>query len=159
MVGTVEPTGVTTITLPSNWGQIVLPSGLVTTTTTFTYTQNNSPPDSTGGFSFAGRSFSLVSTDLFGNPITHFSTTFTITLEYEDSDWQGTGVTDESKLNLYFWNGSSWAGVLPCAGCSLDIDSNRLVAVLDHLTQFALLAPAQYRVFLPLTLRGYGGGW
>ncbi|MDO8674143.1 MAG: hypothetical protein Q7O66_22250 [Dehalococcoidia bacterium] len=34
-VATVEPTNATTMTLPSNWGEVNLPAGLVTTTTTF----------------------------------------------------------------------------------------------------------------------------
>jgi hypothetical protein len=33
-----------------------------------------------------------------------------------------------------------WIGLLPCAGCSLDTVNNRLIAVLDHLTEFGLLA-------------------
>ena len=145
----VGPTGTVTMTLPSSWGEIVFPAGVVTTTTTFTYTQVLSPTQGTGGFGFAGRSFTLVATDGSGNPVTTFSTPFTITLNYEDSDWQAAGIPDESLLNLYYWDGSQWAGVLPCDGCSLDTVNNQLTAVLDHLTGFALMGP----------LRGTIEGW
>ena len=54
-------------------------------------------------------------------------------------DWQDAGIPVEENLNLYYWNGSAWVGVLPCAGCSLDTVNNHITAVLDHLTEFALL--------------------
>ena len=51
----------------------------------------------------------------------------------------GAGVDDESTLNLYYWNGDQWQGVLPCSGCSLDTDNNVLVAVLGHFSEFGFM--------------------
>jgi len=116
-----------------------LPAGLVTTTTTFTYTELLTPTEASGAFAFAGRSFTLVATDAAGQPITTFSSRYTITLNYLDSDWQAAGIPAEENLNLYYWNGSAWVGLLPCAGCALDTVNNRITVVLDHLTEFALL--------------------
>ncbi len=135
----VEPTAATTITLPNTWGEVSLPTGLVTTTTVFTYSQIVTPTQNTGSFAFAGRSFTLEATDANGAPVTTFNGRFTITLNYQDGDWQAAGIPDENNLNLYYWDGAAWVAVLPCAGCSLDTVNNRITAVLDHLTEFALL--------------------
>ena len=144
------------MTLPGSAGEIVFPSGLVSETTTFTYTEEETPSEDTGSLVFAGQSFTLIAQDEQGNPITEFNTTFTITLNYEDSDWQNAGIPDESLLNLYYWNGTAWVGVLPCTGCSLDTEANRLVAMLNHLTEFALVGPQEpptLRRYMPLILR------
>ncbi|MCX6031202.1 MAG: hypothetical protein NT169_18125 [Chloroflexi bacterium] len=111
----------------------------MTTTTTFTYTEILTPTQATGGFTFAGRAFTLVATDAAGQPVTTFAGRYTITLNYSDTDWQAAGILAEENLNLYFWDGTMWVVVLPCAGCSLDTINNQIIAVLDHLTEFALL--------------------
>ena len=136
---TVAPSSPATITLPNDRGQVSLPDGLVTTTTTFTYTELLTPTQTAGGFAFAGRSFTLEATDAAGQPVTSFSTRYTITLNYQDADWQAAGIPAEENLYLYYWNGAAWVAILPCAGCSLDTVNNKIVAVLDHLTEFALL--------------------
>ncbi|MCX6029266.1 MAG: right-handed parallel beta-helix repeat-containing protein, partial [Chloroflexi bacterium] len=134
-----EPSTPLTVTLPNAGGQIALPAGLVTTTTIFTYSEFITPTQATGGFIFAGRSFTLEATDANGRPITTFAGRYTITLNYQESDWQNAGIPVEENLNLYYWNGTTWVAVLPCAGCTLDTVNNRITAVLDHLTEFALL--------------------
>ena len=68
-----------------------------------------------------------------------FDPPYTLTLRYEDTDWQSAGIEDESTLNLYYWNGSQWEGILPCASCSLDTVNNELVAVLGHFSEFGLM--------------------
>jgi parallel beta-helix repeat protein len=133
------PATAVTLTLPHGEGELALPAGLVTTTTTFTYTEMLTPTQATGSFAFAGRSFTLNATDAAGQPVTTFAGRYTITLNYLDSDWQNAGIPAEANLNLYYWNGTAWVGILPCAGCSLDTVNNRITVVLDHLTEFALL--------------------
>jgi hypothetical protein len=118
---------------------VVLPGGLVTSTTTFTYTQIISPTQATDGFAFAGRSFTMVATDATGRPVTTFADRFTITLNYQDSDWQTAGIPVEENLNLYYWDGAKWGAMLPCSGCALNMVGNHLTVVLEHLTEFALL--------------------
>ena len=154
-VATLAPTSPTTLTLPGGWGQVSLPAGLVTSTTTFTYTQIVTPTQATGGFTFAGRSFTLVATDAAGQPVTSFAGRYTITLNYQDADWQAAGIPAEANLNLYYWNEATWVALLPCAGCSLDTVNNRVTVVLDHLTEFALLGkPWLNWIYLPLVRKG-----
>jgi thermitase len=115
------------------------PPGAVTTTTTVTHTLKASPSNPVGDLVFANMSCTLEATDGGGNPVTQFNLPYTLTLHYQDTDWQNAGVEDESTLNLYSWNGSQWEGVLPCDGCSLDTDYNVLVAVLDHFSEFGFM--------------------
>jgi hypothetical protein len=126
------------------------PPGAVAGTVTVTYTRQLQPAQPTGGLRFAGRSFTLEARDAGGAPVTSFGLPYTITLRYDDADWQQAGLPDESSLNLYTWDGGTWVPILPCAGCSLDTEANRLIAVLDHMTEFALLGGASPRqIFLP----------
>ena len=138
-VASAQPSSSVTITLPNTGGQITLPAGLVTATTVFTYSQFITPAQDTDSFAFAGKSFTLVASDAAGQPITSFSSRYTVTLNYQDIDWQAAGIPAEENLNLYYWNGTAWVAILPCAGCALDTVNNRITAVLDHLTEFALL--------------------
>jgi hypothetical protein len=73
--------------------------------------------------------------------VTSFPASYTIRLTYQDSDWQSAGIADESLLNLAYWDTANgqWVNMLPCAGCSLDSEQNHLVAILNHLTEFALI--------------------
>ena len=115
------------------------PPGAVTSSTTVTYTPNASPSNPTGNLIFANMSCTLEATDAGGDPVTQFDPPYTLTLLYQDSDWQDAGIEDESTLNLYQWNGSQWQAALPCSGCSLDTVNNVLVAVLDHFSEFGFL--------------------
>jgi thermitase len=115
------------------------PPESVTSSTTVTYTPNASPSNPVGDLVFAGLSCTLEATDVGGNPVTQFDLPYTLTLRYQDPDWQSAGVDDESTLNLYYWNGSQWEGVLPCSGCSLDTDNNVLVTVFDHFSEFGFM--------------------
>jgi hypothetical protein len=124
--------------LSADKGDLTLdfPPGSVTSSTTATYTPNASPSNPVGDLVFANMSCTLEATDAGGNPVTQFDPPYTLTLRYQDSDWQNAGVDDESTLNLYYWNGSQWEGALPCSGCSLDTVNNALVAVLHHFSEF-----------------------
>jgi hypothetical protein len=115
------------------------PPGAVTSTTTITYTPNASPSNPVGDLIFANMACVLEATDGEGDPVTQFDLPYTLTLRYQDSDWQSAGIDDESTLNLYYWNGSQWEAILPCSGCSRDTVNNVLVAVLDHFSDFGLM--------------------
>jgi hypothetical protein len=115
------------------------PAGSVTSTTTVTYMPNASPSNPTGDLIFANMDCVLEATDDQGEPVTQFDPPYTSTLLYQDSDWQNAGIASESTLNLYYWTGSQWEGVLPCTGCSLDTVNNELVAVLGHFSEFGLM--------------------
>jgi hypothetical protein len=115
-----------------------------------TYTRRAQPSEEIGSLQFAGHAFTLVAEDGSG-AVTQFDPPFTLVLRYDESDWQDAGIGNEADLNLYYWDGTAWQGVLPCAGCSIDTAANTLTVLLDHLTEFALLAPAEeQRVHLPV---------
>ncbi len=139
----VVPNSPAAITLPNNDGGISFPAGLVINPTTFVYTQLPAPTQAASTFTFAGNAFTLVATDSNNQSVTHFANSYTITLTYQDSDWQAAGISNESLLNLYYWDtaANGWVPVLPCTGCALYPVTNTLVAVLDHLTEFAIMAP------------------
>ncbi len=115
------------------------PPGSVTNSTTVTYTPNASPNNPIGDLVFANMACDLEATDGEGTPVTQFDPPYTLTLLYQDSDWQDAGINDESTLNLYHWNGSQWEAALPCSGCSLDTVNNTLIAVLGHFSEFGFL--------------------
>jgi thermitase len=115
------------------------PPESVPSATTVVYTPNASPSNPVGELVFANMSCTLEATDGGGNPVTQFNLPYTLTLHYQDTDWQNAGVDDENTLNLYSWNGSQWEGTLPCPGCSLDTDNNVLIAVLDHFSEFGFM--------------------
>ena len=54
---------------------------------------------------------------------------------YDNAELEAAGITDTTKLNLYFWNGTQWKGILPCAGCSVNTADKTVTAVLDHFTE------------------------
>jgi hypothetical protein len=115
------------------------PPGSVANSTTVTYMPDDAPGNPVGDLIFANMACDLEATDGQGGPVTQFDPPYTLTLRYRDTDWQNAGIEDESTLNLYYWNGSQWEGVLPCAGCSLDTVNNELVAVLNHFSEFGLM--------------------
>ncbi|MFQ5813890.1 MAG: hypothetical protein ACE5I2_12000, partial [Anaerolineae bacterium] len=127
--------------LIADGGDITLdfPTGAVTNTTTVTYMPDDAPNDPPSGSVFANDAFVLEATDAEGDPVIQFNLSYTLTLHYQDSDWQDAGIDDESTLNLYYWDGSQWAGVLPCSGCSLDTVNNVLVATLDHFSELGFM--------------------
>jgi hypothetical protein len=115
------------------------PANAVTTATTITHMLQASPSNPPSELVFANMSCILEATDAAWDPVEQFARPYTLTLYYDDPDWQDAGIQDESNLNLYYWNGDDWEGVLPCDGCSLDTTNNQLVAVLDHFSEYGLM--------------------
>jgi hypothetical protein len=128
-------------TLHSADGDLTLdfPAGAVPSETTVVHMLQAAPSNPPSELVFANMSCILEATDAAGNPVDQFEDPYTLTLYYRDSDWQEAGIEDENDLNLYYWNGSQWEGVLPCAGCSLDTINNELVAQLDHFSEFGFM--------------------
>jgi hypothetical protein len=109
-------------------------------------------PTVPSGFAFAGHAFTLEAysgDDLL--PGFLFETPVTLTIEYTDADVAG---LDENTLELHFWDGIGWStdGIVVV---ERDTEGNRLVALVDHLSQFALLVVKQHRLYLPLVLRSF----
>jgi hypothetical protein len=145
---------------PSNGGTLVpdpanisiqFPPGAVTAQTTLSYTLQPEPSRSLANFRFAGRAFTLEAFDSNGR-VTTFNKPFTITIVYDAFDLIAAGIGDPSRLNVVFWNGSQWARILPCEGCSIDTVNQRVTVVVDHLTEFALVDPTR-KVYLPIVLK------
>ena len=112
------------------------PPGSVTSSTTITYIPKASLNNPIGDLIFANMACTLEATDAEGTPVTQFDPPYTLTLRYQDSDWQDAGIEDESNLNLYYWDGSQWEAI---PGCSLDTVNNELVVVLGHFSEFGLM--------------------
>jgi parallel beta-helix repeat protein len=146
----IEPESGGELTSPDEMVQLNFPPGAVSGNTAVTYTEQLTPSTGTGSFLFAGTSFDISALDANGNPVTNFSQPFTITVIYTDTDWLNAGISDESQLNIYWWDGSDWVGLLPCAGCSHDLAGNRFIIVLDHLSEFALLGRQETQIYLPI---------
>jgi hypothetical protein len=144
-----------TLNAPSGNVNLSFPPGAVTAATAITFTERIVPSEETGSFIFAGKSFQIEATDNNGNPVTNFNSAFTMEIHYSDADWINAGIGAESTLNLAFWdvNTSQWTELLPCDGCALDIMNNAMTIVLDHLTEFALLGEARYKIYIPLVLK------
>jgi len=70
--------------------------------------------------------------------------TYTVMVDYEQADL---GMTRESTLALYWWDGDSWSqqGIVS----SVDTAANRVTAQVDHFSLFTVLGET-HRVFLPL---------
>jgi hypothetical protein len=137
-----------------NLVQVQFSAGAVDGPTTIEIITHQQPPQTTDGYTFAGKAFNIQAKTSNGQPVTQFDQPFTLTVDYSDSDWQNAGIADESDLNLYWWGGGDWQAILPCTGCSHDTTSNRIVAVLDHLTEFAVMGKrAMTPVYLPYVVR------
>jgi len=150
---TISPDSGGTLTPDPGNISIQFPPGAVTATTTLSYTLQPQPSQNLANFRFAGRAFTLQAFDAHGQPITTFNQPFTLTIVYDDSDLLAADIREPSRLNLAFWNGSEWKKILPCTGCSVDTEHHTIIAVIDHLTEFALLAPQERFVFLPIVLK------
>lgn len=141
-----------TVSSPDTDTVVEFPEGAVTDTVVVTYTSFFLPPNPpTGTFAFAGTGFVLEVTDLStGEEITTFVEPLTVTINYTEGDVE---LMDENELEFLYWNGSAWVD----DGITIverDTVNNRLVARIEHLTEFALFGH-QYRSYLPLILRSY----
>lgn len=128
------------------------PPGAVTTTATLSYTLLPTPTRDLTNFRFANRAFTLEAFDSEEQPVVTFNEPFTITIIHDSLDLLYAGIGDPSRLNLAFWDGGAWRSILPCPGCSVDTVNQTITAVIDHLSEFALLAPEE-RIYLPVVLR------
>ena len=93
-----------------------------------------------------------------GTPLTSFSEPYTVTVTYEDNQWQDAGIVDEATITLVYYDeeDATWVDTHPCGGCLLDTDANLLVTLLDHATEFAVVGQSATDswIFLPVTVRG-----
>jgi ELWxxDGT repeat protein len=135
---------------------LTFPASAVQTPITILYTQLSQPTPPLSGSLKAVRMFRLEARDLNDQPVTDFAKPYTLTISYTDQQLAALGIA-EADLNLVFWDGSAWVNVLPCDGCGVDTTNNRLIGVLNHFTDFALVGSAasggKSKVYLPLAQR------
>lgn len=129
---------------PAAGGQITLlaPAGSVTQETILHYTEQTAANGLPANFSFSGHAFSIVA-EQQGVVVTGFifQQPVTLTIEYTDDDIAG---QDESQLDLRYLDRATneWR----TDGITIvqhDPANNRLVVTIAHLTEFALIGPAQ----------------
>jgi hypothetical protein len=142
-------------TLTPDPGNISLqfPMGVVSKTVNISYQLQPTPIHAFPNFRFAGRAFSLQARLPNGNLLTQFDEPYTMTIEYDSSDLVASGIDNPELLNIAYWDGISWKFILPCDGCSNDTQKHRITVLLDHFTDFALLARTDSHIYLPLILR------
>jgi hypothetical protein len=154
-VGQITPEAGGILSPTPGYLSVSFPPGAVSAPTSLSFNLLASPTQRLPNFRFANRAFTLTAT-ANGQVVTSFAKPFTLSVTYDNDDLAAAGITDPAQLNLVFWSGSAWQQILPCAGCSLDTANRRITVTLDHLTEFALVAPAgegRAFVYLPLMKR------
>jgi hypothetical protein len=147
---------ITTATITPAGGRLVnfdksidlsFPAGAVIGDTSITYKGLFEPTQQP----YAGRG-ALRSFTLEAPAVTQTTQLYTMVISYTESALKSLGITDESSLNLSRWNGAAWVDLLPCAGCALDTQNNRLTVQLNRFDEF-VLSGKRPAVFLPLIRR------
>ena len=129
-----------------------LPAGAVNEPLRVTIKVADSPP-ATSGFQVLNQIFTINAVTQGGTSVTQFAQPFTLTIHYTDAAVQG---LDENQLTLHYWHEAqqTWIAI----PTTVDVDNNVLMAMLDHLTTFAVLQegadnPVLNRLYLPLIQR------
>jgi hypothetical protein len=126
-----------------------IPDGAVSTSGTITVTGQVTPTHPLDGQASLLRSFTLEARTVDGQTLAQFAIPYTLTLRYTDAELAASGIA-ETSLAVHAWNGSSWAPILPCAGCVIDTTSNRIVVRLAAATEFAVTGRREHAIFLPV---------
>ncbi len=124
---------------------LTFPPGAVSEPVDVTLRPLESGP-ATGNFQVVGRLFQITARTLSGVPVTTFDPPFLLTIRYAALP---SGETVAPYL--YYWNATT--GVWEQIPASHNATTRTLTAVLDHLTEFALLQES-HRLFLPSVTDG-----
>lgn len=123
---------------------ILIPEGGVASPLTFVYTEFNEPlHDLPGNLKHAGNSFSLAAYNRFVRMNGYeLMAPSILTIKYSDSDVAG---VDESKLKLYYWDGSQWVDAadtcIPASEYTLDVNTNTISVPVCQVGDFVLAGP------------------
>jgi hypothetical protein len=135
--GSIDPTSGGSMTLPGGLGSISFPPGAVATPTTINYVTPAATDHASGALQFLGQTFTLDAGDSGGDPVSQFGANYTLTLHFSPS--QIPAGSDPTTVNLYYYSNGAWQPVLPCGGCSLDLNTDTITVQLDHFTDYALM--------------------
>jgi len=135
-----------TVTLSFLPGAVVT-NTMVTVTTSITSPHATTLPKLTA---FIGRVFEPTASNSLG-PVTQFNKSPMLMLNYEDKDWQSSGVHFETTLRVYWWNGTAWENI--CPNCFPDTEGNFFFIPLPHFSEFAILGDNRPVVYLPIIAR------
>jgi hypothetical protein len=128
----------------------------VTTTITVSYTGLLTASQPLTDSDRLVRSFRLETDSATQAAHTTFDQPYTISITYTDSAVFGSGIIDETSLNVVFWDGSTWQPLFPCAECKHDTQRNQIVVQANALGEFALVGDkAPYSLSLPIIRQPY----
>jgi Tol biopolymer transport system component len=133
---------------------ISIPAGAVVSDTLLIYTPIDEVT-SPAGLQFAGRAFELSAYQNGGaKPGFNFQQPVNVTLTYSDGAVAG---LQEAALALHISDGAGWTDAAetcsPAATYVRDTAANILSVDICHLSQFALMGPQGFSIYLPLVVR------
>ncbi|NJM07629.1 hypothetical protein HC891_17755 [Candidatus Gracilibacteria bacterium] len=130
--------------------QITFPAGAVASDTTIRFVSQGRPAVSVPQNTITLGAFRFTATNAAGQPVTSFGKAYTLRVPYDPAH-----VSAPSKLQLAYWEGAKWVGMLPCAGCKVDAANNQIIVVADHFTDFAIFLQVDLdqQLYLPLVRR------
>ncbi len=132
--------------------ELVFPSSAVDESVTVYYTHQFTPTATLPNNTQYALGFNLRAIKADGTAVTEFAYPLTLTINYpSDAELSNLGI-NENTLTLSYWDGTQWQSASPCTGCSINTDQNQMTVLLDHFTEFALVAE-DYMVFLPTIIR------
>jgi branched-chain amino acid transport system substrate-binding protein len=124
----------------------------MTQTLSITYTPQANTTHATGDFELAGGiTFHLDASDGEGNVVSEPSTPLTLTIQYDEAALPVYLHEEDLELRRYDGDLDEWVALTTVAR---DLPADRLSVLLDHFSEFALLGEKEYRLYLPLVLRG-----
>jgi oligopeptide transport system substrate-binding protein len=131
---------------------VQVPPGAFTATVVITHTPVTGMPPA-GNLNRIGNAFDLtaVYSDTGRPARLQPGYAYTVTAAYSDTEL---GPTAEDTLGLYRWDESGGAWTQQGVSSSVSTTDNVVTARVDHFSEFALLGEKEYRLHLPLVLRG-----
>ena len=151
---TISPDKGATLTSVDEKITAVFPPGIVDGDTLIKLVTRSLPPHPVAPLAFTGTGFNLSAYGPSSIPVSEFLGEFTLEVNY--GELGDTAADRGESLNLYWWDGDTWQGLLPCEGCYHDVEEQRFVVILDHLTEFAVLAgeqPDSFLLYLPIIMK------
>jgi uncharacterized repeat protein (TIGR01451 family) len=137
---TVSPNQGATLQSVDDKIQVVFPPGAFESETRVKLVKRALPLHPVGPLEFQGTAFGLSAYGPNGVPVTELGEPVTLTVDYYGGYGAQSAAAVGDALNVYWWDGNAWQGLLPCEGCSHTVEPARFVVLLDHLTEFAVLA-------------------